>query len=1373
MKRTRDMPHTGTKEVDPVPRMRTFFNMSQSVALNGTPVPMVASVDLGKHIVHDTKAAYVSKVLVPTSATPMILAEEVSEMAVAVGGLGMDGDDPEWNAASGDPEGVGLPAPSMDLMTEYTRAADEYYDSGAPKLSNAGSTSVDDVGWFHLPKQDVFSVQELNGLMNTAMMQAALHRGRRTNRVSYYLEQDILREYQGFHVPHRCLTLPPKPVTPVPGPPFAPPRGATKLFLADRLRLKPLSLFSGFWSPHKNLGDGQMCLNAINFQYTDATSANYGPEFAPSTGSVTVTISAPYSHNHKVETIDNGGSSLAPVPLITAQAQCTLKTLSGSTNLCIDALNITNKTGATANVGYIYGEQVKVTFTPAPLPGKEGSFGFTYTQPNLSSASNPRYMRKRVNQIPILFDNASGKEGSNTKAHVMALLNSTDGLMIDIAQINRRGYAGRWATADDVIFCRKTRGSKVVLPSSHSYPFDVDPADYKQENGGGVYKGGTQGMARWDNVSQNNYDHKQGLANVEPYNPGDGVQSHIFPPPRITQNIKSGDDNGVNVLFEKSRGKWEVPMEMCVKHYAPFVTHTTNTVGGPWQHLQDKELNREGVMLFISPSSYNAGGSTSTTKVVDLVMWDQLIFENGGDPDNSAGTQAILDGTVRWAPQFDMDFHLEASSFIRSPGPIAANGNYTAVKGFNAESKAKYETAFGALTDNKEWSAQGFGMYSRSPDWDDTKWPTQVFSDTIVSASLSGMMPSPTEVPKRVMNPQWPIGGLFTTRSSRTTMEDLLDEFKAGTEITYTDNNNNPIKLVVTYSIQANGSGFYNGRLVSQQLDTTKPSWLWDPDAKKARNQLDSNTIIILFKHSDDAYQQVPGYPEDKCIQRNRDTTIVPNTKPTPPGTGSSTTGYFYENTSDPIANEVMALNVQLTPKDSLATKWMLACRVLENCTDWVPNTDQILTNDLIHEDNNATTTDAYLKRLFQKRGVQTVEESSYDSRSDEKVVNADGGKLTDAKCSIKYYELGVTVSDKSVTYSDASSNDNTVNRASLPSDMKPIEPLIGPQGQVNKVWVLGVRLGMQVPSKNARSADGYPLGDNREFVGGTGYINAATYCVEGLLQPFAATVIDGRQPIKPAVLSDDSGRPMGLGQEIPPPIWGGRRFASVQTVASVPRIRIPEGFLPLPTSLELAVGAGFVQTSSLFVNKSVAVRYGVPLRSGAVAFSGMNLSTTPITITNGVPTESFKKYPGTVSVTPREGWQNPYSSSKDMDKGEEKMVTLALPAKGLDLHDITEIQILSLNRGIDGEISAGGDPTPVAMSLNPSYDDGTANDSVDYQLYEFNGVPSRVYSMAGVGSSELTLGVDALYRNGKRRRMTIPPGGRVLVTFVAMTQFE
>tara|TARA_R110002072_G_scaffold67816_3_gene165878 strand:- start:1478 stop:2098 length:621 start_codon:yes stop_codon:yes gene_type:complete len=206
---------------------------------------------------------------------------------------------------------------------------------------------------------------------------------------------------------------------------------------------------------------------------------------------------------------------------------------------------------------------------------------------------------------------------------------------------------------------------------------------------------------------------------------------------------------------------------------------------------------------------------------------------------------------------------------------------------------------------------------------------------------------------------------------------------------------------------------------------------------------------------------------------------------------------------------------------------------------------------------------------------------------------------------------------------------------------------------------------------------------------------------------------------------------------------------------------------------VELTVGAGFVQTSSLFVNKSVAVRYGVPLRSGAVAFSGMNLSTTPITITNGVPTESFKKYPGTVSVTPREGWQNPYSSSKDMDKGEEKMVTLALPAKGLDLHDITEIQILSLNRGIDGEISAGGDPTPVAMSLNPSYDDGTANDSVDYQLYEFNGVPSRVYSMAGVGSSELTLGVDALYRNGKRRRMTIPPGGRVLVTFVAMTQFE
>jgi len=91
----------------------------------------------------------------------------------------------------------------------------------------------------------------------------------------------------------------------------------------------------------------------------------------------------------------------------------------------------------------------------------------------------------------------------------------------------------------------------------------------------------------------------------------------------------------------------------------------------------------------------------------------------------------------------------------------------------------------------------------------------------------------------------------------------------------------------------------------------------------------------------------------------------------------------------------------------------------------------------------------------------------------------------------------------------------------------------------------------------------------------------------------------------------------------------------------------------------------------------------------------------------------------------------------------------------------------------VSGEISSSGAPIPVMMSLSPDHLDGLANDGVTTLTYAFNGVPSRVYAMAGMGSSELQIGINALYRDNTVERMFIPPGGRLTVMFVAMDDLE
>ena len=171
------------REVKQPGRARTFFNMRNEVPLDGDAKLMESSVDLGNHLVESTKAAYISKLRVPMGGTPIIRAKDTKAMAVAVGGPALaNGGDVQWSAASGSPNGVGVSLPSMDLHGELNRQQSE-------PLRNAASVAVEDTKWVHLPEKDIYSVAELNGTLNAAILQGALHRARDTNRVSYYKEE--------------------------------------------------------------------------------------------------------------------------------------------------------------------------------------------------------------------------------------------------------------------------------------------------------------------------------------------------------------------------------------------------------------------------------------------------------------------------------------------------------------------------------------------------------------------------------------------------------------------------------------------------------------------------------------------------------------------------------------------------------------------------------------------------------------------------------------------------------------------------------------------------------------------------------------------------------------------------------------------------------------------------------------------------------------------------------------------------------------------------------------------------------------------------------------------------------------------------------
>lgn len=462
--------------------------------------------------------------------------------------------------------------------------------------------------------------------------------------------------------------------------------------------------------------------------------------------------------------------------------------------------------------------------------------------------------------------------------------------------------------------------------------------------------------------------------------------------------------------------------------------------------------------------------------------------------------------------------------------------------------------------------------------------------------------------------------------------------------------------------------------------------------------------------------------------------------------------GEFLENSSDPLANDVTMLNVEVLPKTSEPTRWMLACRVLDKCNEWMFGNDIISDNRFRDGAQSDTGENQLQSFLFEPTG-------SLDENRQQKA-DATGGLLTGVSSYLKYFELGTTASQAAVTYSSASGNPNTIHYQNLQTDMQPLQSLRGPEGQINKCWVVGIRLGAWGNAKRQQIEPSLAGVTGNEP---TGWVSPSDFLVEAILPPTGATfVYGGPGPIKQDPILT-AGAPE-MGGELMPPVWGGHRFGNASLPAGIPQF--VERLL-FPDKIDLEVGPGFTLTSSLYVNDLLAMRYGIPVDKYRVLVPGATFDTAPTIIRN----EDAVANRGVLS-TELGGWQNPYQSPK-VTTTVSPAVRMPLPALGEMLNDIVEIQIVTLNRGVSGEISSSGAPIPVMMSLSPDHLDGLANDGVTTLTYAFNGVPSRVYAMAGMGSSELQIGINALYRDNGVQRMQIPPGGRLTVMFVAMDQFE
>ena len=1403
------------REVTPEGRGRTYFNMTKSVPLDGDAVDMEASVELSQHLVTQTKAAYISKLRVPIGGTPIIQAKETKKMAVAVGGPALATTNPVWNAQSGSPSGLSARPLSMDLEAEYTRPE-------AADLSGAGSTKVDDVKWVHLPETDVHTVGGLCGLMNTAMLQAATHRARATQRVSYYKDMPLAEQavkYKGFQPPNRVHTTP------------APPQGAVSVQVASRpylelevyepamkwlmeesqwgmSGLKTSSTFTGSSAVINKLAircdppgsggnhtkaklmamlDG---LDGLRLEVTSIkqydtchrlTPASY---YAPKYDQVsTYAVPRDVRFEYKPDPASNRWGQLYPNGV---REMSDYNEAEPHKSRSLWGLLMKNDI-------YLPHDEWENRFVPPDFgatdePGLAyGQFPLNYERPTWAASG---MTERPLKLIPMVDVETAASEKRERNCY-------RPPCYLDQQVVHDMPYGGQsgqttaqfsittpfkgadWNIPDEIIVSSST------LTATSQRKGYVDGNDYAAakftESGGGLWtwtQGWLQDEDKDETAGNSNdtadflileLDHNQWLTPYGVVDDCDDCPGNVSQADYQTFSDGTGGSNWQAVANGETGGvPLDVATTMGTMEYVntDFVTDDWyNTVGSI--HKQFKMTIRLSCSAYAFPM---------TPPIAPLT-----------DPSNDITVNSPFGGYAGWQTNYNgtTDRYDEAYLGHVQQAPAGLTGPSAEL--------LRHQRGFGVYPqdDNNEYTARIPRWEPTDADPSDTTNGLVTGSDKwIVTKEIRGPRAPIIELPHHenpasVFNNLRPFGvlvhtplGIASTQNcfqvgdkvliNNGDTEDVTRMVTAGTEGKL---DHNVVKHVESAGEipQLNGKGCLGPQDtgIAPPPPAFEQQWEWDyPTAADCRAGLFS---MLTFEGP------LTGYPYlfESTVTANR------------PRITSTSTGGWRVNASDPIANNVTALNVQIKTANATPTKWMLAVRVLKNCTDWVYSEDTIVDNDTRKGRASENTTPLH-EELFRTR------ESTVSAPS-QTAIEGDPGNLVDAESYIKYYELGTTVAAATVTYSSASPNGNSVMYG-VEGNMQPLQPLMGPAGQINKCWVVGVAVGAATtitPPNDHLYQFGTGDGDLGIMgkQGRTAYVAPETFIVEAVLPAVGAayTGDPSTLPINPSAfnvehftLRYDFHRNRKLyplivprmNGERTPANWGGRQFAAAVLPAGPPQI-VADG-----TSLKLQVASGFAMSSSLYWNDIARSRFSVGATGDVVQLPGLLLETAPTLVTNVADTlgstnpKELSHPRDRVLVNGEGGWQNPYQSSKTAALGAHSL-SMGLPAYGDRLSDIVEIQIVTLNRGVSGEISTSGEPVPVMMTLSPDHLDGLANDGITYLSYGYNGRPGRVYEMAGMGSGELQVGINAVYRDNSTVRMKIPPGGRLTVLFVAMEQFE
>tara|TARA_R110002074_G_scaffold334586_2_gene504991 strand:+ start:1922 stop:5626 length:3705 start_codon:yes stop_codon:yes gene_type:complete len=1220
------------RAVDPPPRSRTFFNMSTSVPLDGDPVEMTAKVDLGLHLVESTKAAYIAKLAVPMSQTPIILAAEAEKMAVAVAGPPMV--NAQWDSVSGTPDGEGARDISLDLEAEYAREE--------VTLSNAGSMEVKDTKWVHLPAKDIYSVGALVQETNLAILKSAVHRGRATNRVSYLHSEGVPNGYKGFHPPKRVYPL------------------------------------------------------------------GHGPD-------------QPTLPTDLLEV------SVAPMPFVQYKVHAA-------------AMHLLQRP--------VYG---KAPVTP--------NIGDTWkTAPHNHMVTN---------QIAIQLPDG---EGPQTIQGLQALVNGVQGLQMKIPKVYRYSVIGGHR-AGGGLGQFSTQDYGMQQPTSYSTVQYIPSKNGHWDNSWAapsVYHDGAVGTAvvPLTDVTEDPGIYHAGDSRQDGGHSGFGIRRPYTTP---SGNFKYGNSSSTAGY----QNDWMIPDEMVITLVEDSSAYLNN-----WK-------DSKGAAILNSTSGEAAAFRAYGNKDFAVLTVKGMIFSKSLDgyigkrliptdyrfqdrpwnsDDRLARSPDLITGCyfskgqgegdpVSYRPimqAYDHDVVICASSFVvpTADTQVTQDGITNTYPGLEASDWNYYLSKFPNTTiPLGMYPADANDQFACGP----LVMPKNGFArgNYTCSALLAIGQGGPTGgVASTILRPtQWQTSGVDKPLSAFGALvylhghllSDVQYQFYAGSECTYNGQ---------TYTVVSMTAASAQPFLLNQADEFSR--WYNYQGA-----DVDNYGILMLEQPIErDGADRGEFYNEQYVTEPGNDKVRFKATK---------VEGYK-QNCSDPIANNVSCLNVQVTTKNDVPVKWMLVTRVLTNCTDYV-FPDDIIQDDSVRDNGKSLVqrSDDFSSKYFEEQGVEFVNKA---------VVNKDGGELVEAKSHLQYFDLGRTQGKCTVTYSSASSNPNVVHADSSTTHMRPMQQLMGIAGQINQCWVVGVAAGV---TGNLES-DASLFDNGRTYVGRTGYIIPAKFSVEAILPPMGATY-DGTShthPLKAQPLISSMGTGTEMQNALVPPLWMGRKFAGSQMPADIPNI---QGVVDGGGAMELVAGPGFTQSSTLLFNKVLSTRYGITTHDYVVPMSGA-MQTLATSVEN-ITSDNYAVY---VSAT--EGWQNPYQSAKmrtldsanpmaaSKDDGTD-LVHTPLVASGDLMSDIVDLQIETTNRGVSGEISASGAPVPVMMSLQPAHFDGFKADTINYQVYNFNGIPSRVYSMGGLGSGALELAINVMYRDGTIKRLKIPPGGRLNIMFVAMNSFE